>query len=142
MIRVFNIRDMNNKNKYMGTLRYNTDTKTFSIEVADSYKGCNPDFYMQKCKEMGWKQMPQWMVDMWIKQRLCPPNRTGIEDILEMAGLTEYDEMGLFDFNHGICCMDPYYFEEVSGMLEYRRKHDKYWKDYVDYMKTKGIEVR
>ena len=141
MIRVFNIRDMNNKHKYMGTLRYNTETKQFSLELADSYKGCHPDLFMIRCEELGLKEMPQWMVDLWIKQRLCPPNVADIQDILEMAGLEEYDEMGLFDFNHGICCMDSYYFDEVGGMLEYRKKHDKYWKDYEAYMRKHGLNI-
>lgn len=138
MIRTFKVRDMCNKHRFMGTVRYNTENKRFSFTLADNYDKCHPDLFMLKCIKDGIKEMPQWMVDLWIDQRVCPPNRQGIQDILDAAGLEEYDIMGIIDLNHGMCDMDQYYFEEIGGMLEYRKQHDKYWKDYEKYLEEHG----
>lgn len=141
MVRTFKIRDICNDGKCVGILKYNTDTKEFSLRLLDNYDGLSTDLFMDRCIQLGLKDMPDWMVKRWIRQRLCPPNRHDIKDILKMAGLKEYDEMGLFDYNHGICSKDSYYFDEIGGMLEYRKKHDKHWGDWEEYLKKNTCNV-
>lgn len=113
MIRRFQILDSCRKDAYMGELQYNTETKQFRVLILDDYpENTLPDFFMEKFKGQG--ELPDWIVDKWITRRLMPPNRHAIKSILEDVGLTEYDEMGLFDITKGRCDKDSFYFKEIK----------------------------
>lgn len=50
-----------------------------------------------------------------IRERIEPPGRQNIREILDNAGLSSYDELGLLLAHRGRCCQDYAYVEEVPS---------------------------
>lgn len=48
---------------------------------------------------------------MWVRQRIVPPDRQNIGQILKANGLEEYDEFSLLMFGSGRCAQDDYCFK-------------------------------
>lgn len=97
-----------------GYLYYDTDTKQFSMQLARRcFKGFS--IFFQILYKRGIKDVPQHLVDRWVDNRIIPPDRQGLYDILKEMGITEYDRFTMLLYNNGICQMDSSYIREVEN---------------------------
>ena len=45
---------------------------------------------------------------MFVKERVVPPNRQNIGQIMRVVGMTYYNEFQLLEYVSGRCCMDDF----------------------------------
>lgn len=110
----YELLDYSNNNAFMGYVYYNPETDKFSITLADDYTGKYPDLYFRICIQRGLKEMPQDMVDEFIEERVLPPNRQGLSDILQRIGLKEYNIHDIIVYNKGISDVDRLWFKRIE----------------------------
>lgn len=95
-----------------GYLYYDTDKDRYSMRLLPSYKGMHPDCTFMELNKQGIVYVPQDIVDMWVHNRVIPPNRQGLEGILKEMGLSEYNVFDLLMLTGGTCELD------YSGLRE------------------------
>lgn len=118
MIRKFKIYNKKFK-EVQAYVQYNTDTKQFSMQLLESYEGMHPDCIFAELHKMGYIEVPQKYVDMWVKSRVITPDRQGMSGILKELGLKEYDRFQFFLLGHGESQMD------FSCAIEITDENDK-----------------
>lgn len=113
MIRKFEIHNTK-YNENLGTLHYDTETEEFRIEMLDDYTGLHPDIMMTILgKERGEKWITGRNMANYMRQRIFPPNRHMVNDILAKVGLSKYKVIDILDITHGRCDMDDNIFIEI-----------------------------
>lgn len=85
---------------YVGVLTYNTETTMFSFE----YKGNTQNAYDTRLF-LCWDKDPKWFKSA-LFDRVCPPNRVDIRDILRQLGMKRYDAWELIKYCHLSSCND------------------------------------
>ena len=98
-----------------GILEYDPDKKDFRLFIRRDKKF---DVYPILLNETVYKHntfvmQPYW-ANMWVQERIVPPERQNITSILRSVGLREYDEFGLLRCSGGRCPQDKMYLEELS----------------------------
>lgn len=118
MKRKFEIRDEKRDDSFMGYLYYDTDTDKYSMTLPESYKDTLgdvlPEIFFDECNKQGITEVPDYLVDMWIRGRVIPPNRQGIKGILAEMGMTEYNVFDMLIYCDGRCFKDKLYLKEVT----------------------------
>lgn len=117
-VRKFLLRDRDYNNKIFGLLSYNIRLKKFRLEIKQGYNIREYPPIVKEALERGYKELPDNYMKMWVKERIIPPNRQNIIDILRAAGLKEYDEFGMLMYTGGRCCQDEMYLEEVPNTTQ------------------------
>ena len=125
-IRAFLLKDEDMNNRCYGVLTYNMDTKKFRFQLQPGYTYWEYPPTIDTAFRLGMKELSPDLMKMFIRERLIPPNRANIADILQAAGLKEYDEFGMLMYTKGKCCQDWMHLEEIS-LHEYKEYLDK-WK--------------
>lgn len=88
-----------------GYLFYNTETEQFSMKLLPEYEGY-VDIFFKELNKQGIIDVPQHLVDMWVRGRVIPPNRQGLRGILDDLGMKEYNVFDLLVYGNGRCQMD------------------------------------
>ncbi len=97
-------------NKVQATLYYWEDTDDYQLVLADDstlypyYKGA-----------LG-KVIPKAEAKAWIRDRVIPPERDNIMEILSGIGKHDYKEIYFIDAIQGKCVRDPYYIVPAEGL--------------------------
>lgn len=107
----YNVRD---DNKVWATLTYETDTKVFHLSIPKDIDLIKSPILLSAYAENGIFELNDRQSLEWVQQRIFPPDRVNIGQILRECGLTEYDEHSLLRALHGRCVQDWLYIEEVS----------------------------
>ena len=89
-----------------GYLYYDPTTDKFSMTLLDNYEGKHPDITFDILSKRGFIEVPQHYVDDWVQGRVFPPNRQGLQGMLESIGMTEYNLHDLLIYGNGRCQMD------------------------------------
>ena len=76
------------------------------MQLLESYEGMHPDCIFAELHKMGYIEVPQRYVDMWVKSRVITPDRQGMSGILKELGLKEYNRFQFFLLGHGESQMD------------------------------------
>lgn len=85
---------------YVGVLIYDTETTMFSFE----YKGTTENAYNTRIY-LNWDKDPKWFKET-LFDRVCPPDRVDIRDILREVGLKRYDAWELIKICNLSSCND------------------------------------
>lgn len=51
---------------------------------------------------------------IFVKERVIPPERQNIGEIMRKVGITKYNEFALLEYCSGKSCMDDFYLEEIT----------------------------
>lgn len=121
MERKFLIKDASRNNRDVGVLKYNTSTKEFELKILTGYPITDYPIILRLALEKGYTELPQEWVDIWVKERLIPPNRQNILSILTAAGLKTYDEFGMLMYTNGRCAQDYCFLEEITETPENKK---------------------
>lgn len=108
--RAFYVRD---DQRVWATLTYSAGTKEFHLSIEKDATWRDAPFCIAAFVQKGMFEVgPEWAL-RWVKQRLIPPERANIGEILRSCGLTKYDEFGMLVAYNGRCVQDDLYIEEM-----------------------------
>lgn len=110
-LKVYNVRDAN---QVWAKLTYNTDNKEFHISIPRDIDLIKSPIMLSLYAENGKFELDAQQSLYWVRERLIPPERMNIGEILRGIGLTEYDEYKMLLALRGRCVQDDMYIEEVQ----------------------------
>jgi len=113
MLHNFVIRDGDLDNRQVGTFSYDTESKQFSMTIANDIAKPDLPLSLENFTVKNKYELSHEDALRWIRGRICPPGRHNIRDILKFNGLNEYDEFGLLIVSDAKCDRDALYLERL-----------------------------
>lgn len=109
-MKIFAIRDETDKaKKDLAYLLYYEQDKTFFIELPDEADEWETPLILDSFVKKGEHTVNSYWSRVWVLQRIVPPDRQNLAQVLRDNGLTEYDEFALLMLANGRCAQDTYY---------------------------------
>jgi hypothetical protein len=114
-MKIFAIRDEENKpRKNLGFLFYYENEKQFFVELPENADPWETPLLLASSAERGEYTVGAKWSGLWVKQRIIPPDRQNIGQILRDNGMEEYDEYRLLTLATGRCAQDSCYISPVK----------------------------
>jgi len=108
MLRTFGLHD-GALNKQVGTFRYDTDEKRFSMSLFQDIPAADLPLSLEIFAANNKYELDTNDVMTWIRGRICPSGRQNICSILRELDLPEYDEFGILMHTMARCDKDELY---------------------------------
>lgn len=102
----------------MSYLIYYEEQKKFFIEVPENRTEWEVPLLISSFVKRGEYTLDSYWSRLWVTQRIVPPDRQNIGQILKDNGLTEYDEYKLLILAAGRCAQDDYYLAPLDSIGE------------------------
>lgn len=113
-MKIFAIRDeMDDSRRDLAYLLYFETTKCFYIELLDNADEWKVPLILSSFVRKGERTVNSYWSRLWVQQRVIPPDRQNIGQILRENGLKEYDEFELMMLTKGRCEQDDYYLTPI-----------------------------
>ena len=114
-MRVFAIKDETMQEDHiLGYLIYYEKAKAFYIELPDDADPWETPPILASFVRRSEHSVNRYWSRLWVEQRIIPPDRQNIGQILRDNHLEEYDEFSLLMLSMGRCAQDECYLEEIS----------------------------
>ena len=114
-MRIFAIRDEElSPQKTLGHLLYYEKTKSFYIELPDDADPWETPLLLSSFLKRKELTVNAYWSKMWVQQRIVPPDRQNLGQVLKANGLDEYDEFDLLMLAKGRCAQDSCYLVEID----------------------------
>ena len=114
-MRIFAIREASDPlQTNIAYLFYYEQEKHFYIELPDDADPWNTPLILSSFLKRGEKTVNAYWSKVWVQQRIIPPDRQNLGQILKENGLDSYDEFKLLLLSEGRCAQDNYYVAEVT----------------------------
>ena len=114
-MKIFAIRDEMDKSKRdLAYLLYYETTKCFYIELPDETDSWEVPLILSSFARKGEHTVNSYWSRIWVQQRIIPPDRQNIGQVLRENGLKEYDEFALMMLSKGRCEQDDYYLVPIN----------------------------
>ena len=114
-MRIFAIRDESlSPDTTLGYLIYYERPKAFYIELPENADPWETPLLLSSFVKRGEHSVGSYWSRLWVQQRIVPPDRQNIAQVLRDNGLKEYDEYGLLVLSMGRCAQDDYYLVPIS----------------------------
>ncbi len=84
------------------------------LTLVDGLEQCNVPFQFIRGYGNGIREFGTEQVDKWIRNRIPPPYRQDIDDVLRALGVADYDEWEIFKAYSGRSARDFYFIERVQ----------------------------
>ena len=117
-MRAFAIVDMSqrpSRRKPCATLFYNEDTREYRIEIDPAAGEDDVPMLLipfiwrkQRTLDATWSRK-------WVQERIVPPSRQNLGQILKANGLEDYDEFQMLMISKGRCCQDDFALVEIDA---------------------------
>lgn len=108
-MKIFAIRSESTEmQKDLAWLLYYETEKRFYIELPDQADEWETPLILSSFAKKGEKTVNSYWSRVWVQQRIVPPDRQNIGQILKDNGLKEYDEYELLLLSMGRCAQDDY----------------------------------
>lgn len=91
-----------------------TTPPTFSVELSESALPSDVPLAFEPFVERGERTVPREWVDAWVAERIAPPGRQNIGEILRNHGIEEYDACELLASDAGRSSQDGFALHEVT----------------------------
>ena len=124
-MKAFAIRE-DGRDKDLAYLIYYEDSKRFFAELPDDADFWETPLLFSSLLKKGQKTIGPYWSKLWVQQRIVPPDRQNIGQILKENQLTEYDEFTLLVLADGRCAQDDYYLSPVSAEFLREKFPDRY----------------
>lgn len=109
-MKIFAIRDeAANVQKDLGYLLYYEVEKRFYIELPENTDPWELPLLLDSFGRRNETTVNSYWSKLWVQQRIIPPDRQNIGDVLRDNHLKEYDEYALLMLAMGRCAQDDYY---------------------------------
>jgi hypothetical protein len=129
-MKIFAIRNETDKEqKDLGYLLYYEAEKQFYIELPENADPWETPLILSSFAERGQLTVNSYWSKQWVQQRIVPPDRQNIGQVLKDNGLDEYDEYKLLILAMGRCAQDDYYLspmDEVDLPDEVKNRFSKH----------------
>lgn len=109
MLESYKLMDM--RGNYIGDLGKNSETKEYSFTPNPKWTGLLPVAFYGAPTQNRQDVVRSKLIDNWIRSRVAPRNRDGIESILKRMNLHEYDEWEILKKNWGFSPTDFYWLD-------------------------------
>lgn len=113
MLQSFALLDGRLGDRQIGTLTYDTDKKRFEMTI-DNIPLADLPISLEARVWKGNRTIDHSETMTWIRERICPPGRHNISEILRDNGLSEYDEYGLLMLTKAKCDKDELYLAPLA----------------------------
>lgn len=114
-MKIFAIRDADNyAGKDLAYLIYFEKEKSFYIELPDDADPWEVPLLLSSFLKRGETTVNAYWSRIWVQQRIVPPDRQNLGQILRDNGLDEYDEYQLLMLSDGRCPQDSCYLTPIS----------------------------
>lgn len=97
-----------------GTLYYGDKAEKFSMHLNDLDLSKILSLFFYTMGKRGIRNVPEEFVQLWIDERVTPPNRQNIDEILSSIGETHYTQIAILEAAHGRCTHDKVYLERIE----------------------------
>lgn len=108
-----------NTHKHIFDIYYSPLTNEYSVELLEKtglpILLCEIDFDTGRVIQAARPNPKSEYILNWLKDRVIPPNRDMLKEILEANGLYEYNWKELIKLNHGRCTDDYFSVEAVEN---------------------------
>lgn len=95
-------------------LFYSPSKDTFSIEIAERATARDVPALFLPFIERGERTIDEKWSRRWVQERLCPPGRQNLGEVLRAHGLQEYDELALLRSSCAKSSQDDFVVHEVA----------------------------
>ena len=92
------------------------DGQDFTIELPEEADPWELPLLLSSACQKGMRHIEADWARAWVQQRIIPPNRHNIQQILRRYGLRQYNEFQLLMLNQGRCTQDSYYLVPVKEL--------------------------
>lgn len=117
-MKIFAIRDGNDSTKKdLAYLLYYETDKRFYIELPENADPWETPLLLASFVQKGEHTVNSYWSRIWVQQRIVPPDRQNIAQILRDNGLKTYDEYALLMLASGRCEQDDYYLSPVDESM-------------------------
>lgn len=100
--------------KTVGYLYYDEKLREYEIEIPKTVRSCEAPFIIADfIKRKQYRIGKEWSY-RWVRQRVTPPERQNIGQILKANQMTEYDEFQFLIKNEGRSCQDECYIVKLD----------------------------
>ncbi len=114
-MKIFAIRDETDQTgQDLAYLLYYETAKQFYIELPEGADPWQTPLLLASFARKGETGVNSYWSRLWVQQRIVPPERQNIAQVLRDNGLKEYDEYGLLMLSMGRCSQDDYYLVPIS----------------------------
>ena len=101
------------KAKDLAYLMYYETEKSFYIEIADDVDEWEVPLILSSYLKRGKKTVDAYHSKLWVQQRILPPDRQNLGQILKENNLDIYDEFEILKMSKGRCSQDDYYIYPI-----------------------------
>ena len=110
----FAIKNAYYEGKIVGYLYYNEECQEYEIEIPKMVRSFEAPFIISDFIKNGQFKIGKEWSYRWVSQRVIPPERQNIGQILKANHMKEYNEFSFLLKNEGRCCQDECYIEKVN----------------------------
>ena len=130
-MKIFAIRDASaDTQKDLAYLLYYEIDKRFYIELPEDADPWETPLLLSGFARKGENTVNAYWSRIWVQQRIVPPDRQNIGQILRDNGLSVYDEYALLMLSAGRCEQDDYYLVPMEeSALGFCRRMG--WSEYI-----------
>ena len=97
-----------------GILSYSPDTKEFCLSINRDVDLGSAPILISMFAEKGMYDLDAGWSLRWVKERIIPPTRQNILEILKENNIPGYDEFQMLLYTQGRCPQDDMWIEEIS----------------------------
>jgi len=114
-MRIFAIKDEERSTSdVLGYLLYYEKAKAFYIELSEHADAWDVPLLLSSFQKRGQHTANAYWSKMWVQQRIVPPDRQNLGQVIKANGLREYDEFSFLMLADGRCAQDSYYLAEIA----------------------------
>lgn len=113
-MRKFAVKNKVYKHKIVAYLLYDEKDRSYCIEIPEGVKSVEAPMIIADFIDKNQRKIGNEWSFQWVKQRVIPPERQNIGQILWENNMECYDEFLFLLNNQGKSCQDECYIEEVE----------------------------
>lgn len=110
----FAIKNKAYQDKTVGYLYYDETEKTYRIEIPADVKSAEAPMILSDFIRKGQREIDSRWSLRWVQERVTPPERQNIGQILKNNNMKFYSEFPLLLKNQGRSCQDECYIEQIG----------------------------
>ena len=120
--------DTVSRHRALAYLLYYEIAKMFFVEISEQTTEWEAPLLLSSFIKRGQYTVDHFWSRKWVQQRIIPPDRQNLGEILRENGLREYDEFEFLILSDGRCAQDDCYIEPVDADEIYKNMKGRHGK--------------
>lgn len=112
MLRTYEI--VNLKGVSCGILTYDTEKDSYEVDTSRDYPIEDMPAFLATAAYQGMYHLDNHYALMFVRERVIPPDRQNIGEILRIIGAPYYTEFVILDYLKGRCVRDEFTLREIT----------------------------